>query len=267
MASDELRKSAGKAPFYRDVQGESEVLRAAVRAQLPVLLMGPTGCGKSRFVESMAHHLDRPLFTVSCNEDTSASDLVGRHIIKGGETIWQDGPATRAARCGGFLYLDEVSEAREDVVVVLHALADHRRTLYIDRINETVVAPATFFLVASFNPGYQSLLKEMKPSTRQRFTALRFEYPSAAVESEIVTTETGCPPDLAKKLVALAARIRSNGELTLPETVSTRLLVHAAKLTVAGLSPRLAANTAVAQVLTDDPEQLAALQDLVSLCF
>lgn len=266
MATDANYNSTSGSPFYRDVSGESEVLQAAVRAQLPVLLMGPTGCGKSRFVESMAHKIDRPLITVSCNEDTSASDLVGRFIIKGGDTVWQDGPATRAVRSGCFLYLDEVSEAREDVIVVLHALADHRRTLYIDRTNESVIAPDSFALIASFNPGYQSVLKEMKPSTRHRFTAIRFDYPAASIESEIVAAEAKCSVELAKKLVTLATRIRSNRELTLRETASTRLLVHAGKLVHSGLDPRLAANAAIAQVLTDEKEQLAALQDLVSLC-
>ena len=266
MAFVPASNGSAQAPFYRDVSGESEILLAAVRSQLPVLLMGPTGCGKSRFVESMAHQLDRALITVSCNEDTSASDLIGRFIIKGGDTLWQDGPATRAVRGGCILYLDEVSEAREDVIVVLHALTDHRRALYLDRTSESVTAPETFALVASFNPGYQSVLKEMKPSTRQRFTAIRFDYPAATVESEIVATESRCSPELARKLVGLAGRIRANRELTLQETVSTRLLVHAGKLCLAGLSPRLAANTAIAQVLTDDREQLAALQDLVSLC-
>lgn len=257
----------GKAsPYYLDVNGEAEVFKKAVSACIPMLLLGPTGCGKSRFVEFMSHTLDRPLTTVSCNEDTSASDLVGRFVIKGGDTIWEDGPATRAVRAGGFLYLDEVSEAREDVIVVLHALADHRRTLYIDRTNESIRAPETFSLIASFNPGYQSILKEMKPSTRQRFIAMRFDYPNNASESEIVANEAKCSEDLAKKLVTLASRIRSNKDLVLQETASTRLLVHAARLAVTGLSPRIAANVALAQVLTDDKDQLAALQDLVSLC-
>lgn len=231
-----------------------------------MLLLGPTGCGKSRFVEFMAHTFDRPLITVSCNEDTSASDLIGRFVIKGGDTVWEDGPATRAVRLGAFLYLDEVSEAREDVIVVLHALADYRRTLYVDRTNESIHAPESFALVASFNPGYQSILKEMKPSTRQRFIAIRFDYPGSEIESGIVACEAHCPQDVAKKLVTLASRIRTNKELVLSETVSTRLLVQAAKLTVSGLSPRHAANAAIAQVLTDDKDQLAALQDLVSLC-
>ncbi len=228
-------------PYYRDVQGESEIFKAAVRCQLPILLKGPTGCGKSRFVETMAHVLDVPLITVSCNEDTSASDLIGRFIIRGGDTVWQDGPATRAVRQGGFLYLDEVSEAREDVIVVLHALADHRRAIYIDRLNEMVQAPESFALIASFNPGYQTVLKEMKPSTRQRFATIQFDYPAASIEGEIIIKETQCSADLARRLVALAARIRSNRELNLQETASTRLLVHAARLTVAGLNPRIAA--------------------------
>lgn len=262
-ADDSLHTSS---PFYRDINGESEVLQTVLRAKLPVLLMGPTGCGKSRFVENMAHKLDRPLITVSCNEDTSASDLIGRFIIRGGDTVWQDGPATRAVRSGCFLYLDEVSEAREDVIVVLHSLADYRRTLYIDRTNEIVNAPDSFALIASFNPGYQSVLKEMKPSTRHRFTAIRFDYPSPAIESEIVAAEAKCSLEWAKKLVTFASRVRSNKELILRETVSTRLLVHAGKLIHLGLAPRIAANSAIAQVLTDEKEQLAALQDLVSLC-
>jgi nitric oxide reductase NorQ protein len=206
-----------------------------------------------------------PLIQVSCNEDTSASDLLGRFLIKGGDTVWQDGPVTRAVRLGAMLYLDEVAEAREDVVVLLHSLADHRRELFVDRTNETLKAPSQFQLVASYNPGYQRGMKELKPSTRQRFVGLSFGYPPSEVEAEIIQMESGAPDSICNKLVALARQIRSLKDLDLPETVSTRLLVHAAKLIVSGLPPRMACGAAIAEPLTDQREILAALRDLIAL--
>lgn len=255
----------GQRPFYRDIGGESEVFNRAVSSSVAVLLKGPTGCGKSRFIEAMAFDLGRPLITVSCNEDTSATDLLGRFIIRGGDTIWQDGPATRAVRSGAILYLDEITEAREDVIVVLHALSDHRRQLFVDRLNETLHAPKDFVLVASFNPGYQTVLKEMKPSTRQRFVVLPFDYPEADLEAEIVAKEGGGGKEQAKRLAEFARRVRQNKDLVLRETVSTRLLVHAAKLAAAGLHLRRAGDAAIIQTLTDDPDQVAALRDLAAL--
>lgn len=255
--------SAG--PYYQPVGRECEVFRLASANRLPLLIKGPTGCGKSRFVEAMASELGRPLVTVACNEETSAADLLGRWLVVGGDTVWQDGPVTRAVRSGAILYLDEVAEAREDVIVVLHPLTDHRRQLHIDRHDETLVAPASFMLVASFNPGYRRGPKELKPSTRQRFLALHFDYPEERVETEIVSREAGIEASLAKRLVVLGRKIRSLSELGLSETVSTRLIVLAARLAHAGLPPRLAARVAMVEPLTDDPVTIRALEDVVDL--
>lgn len=252
-------------PYYRPVGRECEVFRLASTNRLPLLLKGPTGCGKSRFVEAMASELGRPLVTVACNEETSAADLLGRWLVVGGDTVWQDGPVTRAVRTGAVLYLDEVAEAREDVIVVLHPLTDHRRQLHLDRHDETIAAPPTFMLVASFNPGYRRGPKELKPSTRQRFLALHFDYPEESVEVEIVCREAGTDSALAKRLVLLGRKIRSLGELGLAETVSTRLIVMAARLVGAGLSPRLAARVTMVEPLTDDPVTIRALEDVVDL--
>lgn len=252
-------------PFYREVGREREQFLAATRQKLPILLKGPTGCGKSRFVEAMAHELGLSLVTVACNEDTSASDLIGRYLIQGGETVWVDGPVSRALRSGALLYLDEIAEAREDVVVVLHSITDHRRELYVDRTNETLKAPAQFQLVVSLNPGYQRGLKEMKPSTRQRFVALAFSYPGVDIETEIVASESGLPAAEVKRMVELAHQIRRMEELPVRETVSTRLLVYAAKLVVAGLHPREACALALVGPLTDERETAEALNELVAL--
>jgi len=249
------------------VQQEVEVFRHAWENRLPVLLKGPTGCGKSRFVEAMAESLGRPLVTVACNDETSSADLLGRWIVRGGETVWQDGPVTRAVREGAVLYLDEVAEAREDVIVVVHPLSDHRRQLFLDRRDEQIEAPVEFMLVVSFNPGYRRGLKELKPSTRQRFVALSFGYPAPEVEAEIVRAETDLEAPLARKLVALATKVRSLDEPGLTETASTRLLVNAARLIRAGLAPRVACAAAVVQPLTDDPTTARALQDLADLTF
>lgn len=253
--------------FYHPVGAELDVFRHAHRRGLPLLLKGPTGCGKSRFVEAMANELGRPLITVACNDETSAADLLGRWLIRGGETVWTDGPATHAVRTGAILYLDEVAEAREDVIVVLHPLTDHRRTLHIDRLNESIAAAPGFQLVASFNPGYRRGMKELKSSTRQRFVALAFDYPSAAVETTIVCRETGAEKAIVEKLVVLARRIRGLTELGLAETVSTRLLVDAAHLIVSGLPQRTAIQAAIVQPLTDDGATARALQDVADLMF
>jgi nitric oxide reductase NorQ protein len=258
----------GKAgPYYRPVGRELDVFRAAFGQRLPLLLKGPTGCGKSRFVEAMAAELGRPLVTVACNDETSAVDLLGRYVVLGGDTVWQDGPATRAARQGAILYLDEIAEAREDVLVVLHPLSDHRRAVWIDRRDEQVLAGEGFMLIASFNPGYQRGLKELKPSTRQRFVTIAFDYPEPAVEAEIVATEAGIDAGLARRLVAFARKVRALDELGLQETVSTRLLVAAAGLIRAGLPPRIACDVAIVQPLSDDLEIVAALNDAVALTF
>lgn len=262
-----VESGAEAAPFYRAVLDEVEAFRAAADVGLPVLLKGPTGCGKSRLVEAMAHERQRPLVTVACNDETSAADLVGRFLLEGGETVWHDGPVTRAVRQGAVLYLDEVAEAREDVLVVLHPLADHRKALWIDRLDLRLEAAPGFLLVASFNPGYRKGVKDLKPSTRQRFVTIGMSYSPAQVEIEIVTRESGCTAAVAKRLVALARKIRGLDDLALPETASTRLLVAAARLITAGLEPRLACTIAVVEPLSDDVEVLAPLRDLVSLAF
>ena len=253
--------------WYRPIGDEVAVFERAHAQRLPVLLKGPTGCGKSRFVEFMAERLQRPLITVACNDETSAADLVGRWLVRGGDTVWQDGPATRAVRQGGILYLDEVAEAREDVVVLLHPLTDHRRQLFVDRNDEVLTAPAGFMVVASFNPGYRRGLKELKPSTRQRFVSLHFDYPPEDAEAEVLEGETGIDSKQARRLVAWAKKVRSQDALGLAETVSTRLLVMAARLMASGLAPRVACQVTLVQPLTDDPPTARALQDLVDLSF
>jgi nitric oxide reductase NorQ protein len=231
------------------------------------MIKGPTGCGKSQFVSAMAEKLNRPLVKVSCNEDTTASDLIGRFLIKNMETCWQDGPVTRAIRTGAILYLDEVAEAREDVIVVLHSLTDHRRELYIDRLNETLQATNSFMCVASFNPGYQFGLKELKPSTRQRFVSLSLQYPPCAVEEEILISLTKIKPSIAKSLVALAHGIRKQPQLGLRETISTRLLVYTCKLIQAGMPARQAFVHGAIESLSDDSKIVQALTDLSALHF
>lgn len=252
-------------PYYKPIHKEIEVFEHSYKQKLPFLLKGPTGTGKSRFIEHMAHKLGKKLITVSCHEETSSTDLIGRYIIKGAETIWLDGPLTLAVKTGAILYLDEIAEARPDVIVAIHSLTDHRRELFIDKLGETVKAHQDFMLVASFNPGYQKGFKELKPSTRQRFIAVSFKYPEAKTEAEIVINEVGVLEDDAKKLVNIANKIRNLTELGLTETVSTRLLVDAAKLIESGLPKRLAVHVAIVEPLTDDLEIIAALKDLCDL--
>lgn len=252
-------------PYYKPTSKEITVFEHACKNNLPVLLKGPTGTGKTRFIEFMAHKLDKKLITISCHEETSSTDLIGRYIIKGAETIWIDGPLTRAAKEGAIIYLDEIAEARPDVIVAVHSLTDHRKELYIDKLGETVRAVENFMLVASFNPGYQRGFKELKPSTRQRFVAISFDYPEPKVEAEILMMETGIDSVVAKKLVNIATKIRNLTELGLTETVSTRLLVDAAKLIHSGLPKRLAVHAGVVEPLSDDPDTLSALKDLTDL--
>lgn len=256
---------AEKNIFYKALGSEVEVFQQINELRLPLLLKGPTGSGKSRFVEYMAHAVGKKLITISCHEETSSTDLIGRFIIKGAETIWMDGPLTTAVKNGYILYLDEVAEARPDVIVAIHSLTDHRRELFIDKLGETISAHPDFLLVASFNPGYQKGFKELKPSTRQRFVALTFDYPQPKEEIEILVEETGIERDAAKKLVHIATKIRNLTELGLTETVSTRLLVDAAKLINNGLPKRLSVHVAVVQPLTDEPELIEALKDLCDL--
>jgi nitric oxide reductase NorQ protein len=249
-------------PYYRPLRDEVAVFEAAAAHRLPVLLKGPTGCGKTRFVRHMAWRLRRPLVTVACHDDLTASDLTGRFLVRGGETLWQDGPLTEAVRRGAIAYLDEVVEARQDTVVVLHPLADDRRLLPLERADELVPAHPDFQLVVSYNPGYQSLAKELKPSTRQRFVALDLGLPAPGVEAEIVATEAGVPLAAAAALVKVAERIRPLRDRGLGEVPSTRLLVHAARLVAAGLEPVRACEAALAGPVTDDPELAATIGEI-----
>jgi nitric oxide reductase NorQ protein len=252
------------APFYLPVGGEVALFENAFRAHIPVLLKGPTGCGKTRFVSYMAHRLGRPLVTVACHEDLSASDLVGRYLLHGDDTVWVDGPLTAAVRHGAILYLDEVVEARKDTLVVIHPLTDHRRILPIEKLGALLHAPDDFLLVVSYNPGYQSVVKDLKQSTRQRFVALDFGYPPPDVEEAVVASEAGVDPALARRFVACAARIRNLTSRGLEEGVSTRLLVYAGRLVRLGTPPADAAAAAFERVLTDDPDLQSAIREVVA---
>ena len=258
---------AGTVPFYAEQADECLVFEHAFRQRLPVLLKGPTGCGKTRFVEHMAARLQRQLVTVSCHADLTAADLVGRYLIGDGNTVWIDGPLARAVRQGAICYLDEVVEARKDTTVVLHPLADDRRQLPIERTGELLQAPPEFMLVVSYNPGYQNLLKSLKPSTRQRFVALGFDYPVPEVERRIIVAESGVGEALATRLVKLASALRRLTDQDLEETVSTRLLVVAARLVASGLPELAAGRVAIVDALTDDAETAAALNEVVLAAF
>jgi len=257
----------GLIPPYTPSGDEMEVFDLAYRNRLPLLIKGPTGCGKTRFVEHMAARLGRALYTVSCHDDLSASDLVGRHLIDGSGTYWTDGPLTQAVRHGGICYLDEVVEARKDTTVVLHALSDDRRILPIDRNGEILEAPSEFMLVVSYNPGYQHLLKGLKPSTRQRFVSLAFGFPDAAREIQIVVKETGVDPSVAKRLVTLANALRNTADHDLEEAPGTRLMVDAAKLIASGCNPQVACRAAIIECLSDEPEITHALMQVVRAIF
>ncbi|MDP2306602.1 MAG: CbbQ/NirQ/NorQ/GpvN family protein [Pseudomonadota bacterium] len=249
--------------YYRPHGNEVEVFRVAAARKLPILLKGPTGCGKTRFVRYMAEQLGRPLVTVACQEDLAAADLTGRFLLEGGQTVWRDGPLTRAVREGAICYLDEVVEARADVMTVLHPLTDDRRVLPLDRTGEELAAPDSFLVVISYNPGYQSVSKELKESTRQRFVSLSFDYPTPGVEAEIVAAESGCSADIAQTLVKLGQGSRNLRAHGLGEGASTRLLVYAATLVVAGLSLKESAEATLVGSLTDDVEMTKALRELV----
>ena len=250
-------------PFYQPAGDEVGVFEHAWKNRLPLLIKGPTGCGKTRFVAHMAARLGLPLYTVACHDDLTAADLVGRHLIGDGKTVWCDGPLTRAVREGGICYLDEVVEARKDTTVVLHPLADDRRILPIERTGEQLQAPPEFMLVISYNPGYQNLLKGLKPSTRQRFTALTLDYPAPAVERRILETEGRASPAIAARLVQLAQALRRLTDHDLEETASTRLLVMAARLASAGMGLRQACRAAVVDALSDDHDTVLALDEVV----
>lgn len=252
-------------PFYRPVGDEVDVFHAAARRGLPVLLKGPTGCGKTRFVEAMAHELGRELITVAGHEDMTSADLVGRFLLKGGETVWVDGPLTRAVRQGSICYLDEIVEARQDTTVVIHPLADHRRQLPVDRLGTSVPAAPGFQLVISYNPGYQSVLKNIKESTRQRFVAIELDFPPTDIETDVVAREAGVDGDIARALVALGQAIRNLDGSPLREVASTRMLILAGGLVAEGLSLRSAVRAAVVRVLSDDPDVVRALGELADV--
>ncbi|CAO3460615.1 nitric oxide reductase NorQ protein [Azospirillum brasilense] len=246
-------------PYYKAVGDECELFEHAFRHRLPLLLKGPTGCGKTRFVSHMAARLGRPLYTVSCHDDLTAADLTGRYLLKGGDTVWADGPLTRAVREGAVCYLDEVVEARKDVTVVLHPLTDDRRLLPLDRTGELLEAPDDFMLVVSYNPGYQNVLKTLKPSTRQRFLAIEFDFPAPEDEAAIVARESGLPEARVAPLVRLAGALRALKGQDLEEGVSTRLLVYCATLIRSGVKPERAIRTALIEPLTDDADVRQAL--------
>ena len=254
-------------PYYQPVSNEIDLYEAAYQARMPMMLKGPTGCGKSRFVEYMAWKLGRPLITVACNEDMTASDLVGRFLLDVDGTKWQDGPLTRAARIGAICYLDEVVEARQDTTVVIHPLTDHRRQLPLDKKGEMVEAHADFQLVISYNPGYQSLMKDLKQSTKQRFGALDFDYPEEQTETEIVARESGVDPETAGKLVQIAHRARNLKGHGLDEGISTRLLVYAGQLISKGIEPVAACTMTMVVPLTDDPDMRDTLNAAVQTFF
>jgi len=254
-------------PHYHQTGQECALFEMAQSNRLPLLLKGPTGCGKTRFVEHMAARMGRKLYTVACHDDLSAADLIGRYLLKGGETEWVDGPLTRAVREGAICYLDEIVEARKDVTVVLHPLTDNRRTLMIDRTGEELQAPPGFMLVASYNPGYQNVLKRLKPSTRQRFLSISFDFPKPEIETAVVAEESGIDTNRAAGLVRLGGAIRRLSGMDLEEGVSTRLLIYAATLIVGGMAFDSAIEAAIIEPLSDDADIQDALRDLVAATF
>jgi nitric oxide reductase NorQ protein len=274
-----------KEPYYVPVSDEEQLFRAAWEAKIPVLLKGPTGCGKTRFIEYMAYHLTRaltvirdgkehieqegnlPLVTVACHEDLTASDLVGRYLLEGEETKWIDGPLTRAVKAGAICYLDEIVEARKDTTVLIHPLTDHRRILPIEKRSELLQARDGFLLVISFNPGYQSALKDLKQSTRQRFIAIEFDYPTRDVEAEIVAHESGVDMPTAINLAKMAEKVRNLREHGLSEGASTRLLIYAGRMIMNGVAPRRACQVSVAWALTDDGDVQRSIEEVISSIF
>jgi nitric oxide reductase NorQ protein len=254
-------------PYYLACGNEIDMFEAAYAARLPVMLKGPTGCGKTRFVEYMSYRLKKPLVTIACHEDLFAMDLTGRFLLKKDETIWMDGPLTMAVRTGAICYLDEIVEARKDTTVVIHPLTDHRRTLGIDKKGEVISAHPDFMLVVSYNPGYQSILKDLKQSTRQRFVSMEFDYPKTENEAEIVSHEGGVEIGIALKLVALAQKIRSMREHGLTEGASTRLLIYAARLIGEKIPVKDACFSAICLPLTDDAKIIETLTDLINDVF
>ena len=251
-------------PFYLPIGNEVELFEAAYAARLPAMLKGPTGCGKTRFVEYMAYKLGRPLITVACHEDLSSTDLVGRYLLEGEETVWHDGPLTSAVRAGAICYLDEVVEARKDTVVIIHPLTDDRRRLPMEKRGTVIEAPPEFMLVVSYNPGYQSILKDLKQSTRQRFIAMEFDYPDADAETAIVAKEGGIDEETSRDLVKIGQKVRNLRGHGLEEGVSTRLLIYAAQMIAKGISPIDAAEVAIVSPITDDRELQRSIREIVT---
>jgi nitric oxide reductase NorQ protein len=258
-----MNEKTTELPYYQDQHNEIELFEHAYNNQLPLLIKGPTGCGKTRFIQHMAAKLGRPLYTIACHDDLTAADLVGRHLIGDGETYWHDGPLTKAVREGAICYLDEVVEARKDTTVVLHPLSDDRRMLPIERTGELLKAAPEFMLVVSYNPGYQNLLKGMKPSTRQRFVSMRFDYPDIETETKIIQQEAEIDHGTSSKLIELAHALRVLKDHDLEESASTRLLVYAATLIKSGFDPIAACRAAIIEPLSDEEETVEALMEVV----
>ena len=260
-------------PYYLPIGDEVQIFISAYKAKLPVLLKGPTGCGKTRFVEYMTYSLGKeignslPLITVACHEDLTGSDLVGRYLLKGEETIWVDGPLARAVKYGAICYLDEIVEARKDTTVLIHPLADHRRILPVEKKGQMIEAHENFLLVISYNPGYQSVLKNLKHSTRQRFVAIEFGYPPRQVERRIIAHESGVSFELADDLAKLGEKVRNLRDQGLEEGVSTRLLIYAGLLMTQEIEPRRACEVAVAQAVTDDADMVQGIREVINSIF
>jgi nitric oxide reductase NorQ protein len=267
LSDRSLANSPGEAPWYLPLGDEVKIFETAVKARLPVLLKGPTGCGKTRFVEAMAWRLShKPLVTVACHEDLSASDLIGRYLLSADQTVWMDGPLTRAVRSGAICYLDEIVEARKDTTVVLHSLTDHRRLLPIDKTGELLEAHPEFLLVISYNPGYQSIQKDLKPSTRQRFVSIAFTYPEPEIEANIIAHEGKIDVALALQLATIGAKVRNLQEHGFQDGVSTRLLIYTAQLIAGGIAPRRACDVALISAVSDDLEVQQAIASIVDVC-
>jgi nitric oxide reductase NorQ protein len=254
-------------PFYAETRGEVGLFSIAAKNRMPVMLKGPTGCGKTRFVQHMAYKLGRPLITVACHEDLTASDLVGRFLLKGQETVWSDGPLTLGVKQGAIVYLDEIVEARKDTTVIIHPLSDDRRLLPIEKKGQVIEAASDFMLVISYNPGYQSVLKDLKQSTKQRFMAIEFDYPTPDIETTVVEREAGVSREIAGQLVKLGGKVRNLKNHGLEEGVSTRLLIYAGTLITQGVSPDRACEVAIARPITDDPDMQRSIQELVKAIF
>lgn len=254
-------------PNYIPQNDEEQIFRVAFETKIPLIIKGPTGCGKTRFIEHMAYALDLPLITVSCHEDLTAADLVGRYLFRDDQTLWQDGPLTLAVRYGGICYLDEIVEARKDTTVIIHSLTDDRRMLFIDKTGEVVRAHPRFMMVLSYNPGYQSIVKDLKHSTKQRFASLAFTHPAIDVETQIIRTETDLGADDSRKLAEMGAKIRELKGFGLDEGVSTRLLVYVGRLIKGGLAAPEACNSAISQTLTEDAEVAESIGNIVKLYF